>query len=298
MGHLYNSRVIKFISFIVLFFFTDVDIEGSGESVTRITGNKDNYPGVVTGADNAEIRFVTVENTGGGSFAYALSMFNAGTKVTNVTAIASGANENVGVDCEVTNAAIFTNVTAIASGGTAALGFYIDTASPTLINVKTTASVALQNLGIDMAVSSAPVMNNVTASALRGAKTQGLHINIGYSPTMTNVTAIASDGTTENYAVYTVNSSSAVMINMTATASGVNSYGVYADNFGAYTGGTIKIDHSVIRGATNAVYLVSSTYTALVGNTRLGGSVIGAGTSTCAGVYDENYTFYLGPNCP
>jgi len=274
-----------------------VDIEGSGENVTRIRGSIDGVPGVVSGADNSEIRFITVENTGGGTFAYALSMINAGARVTNVTAIASGANENVGVDCEATNAAIFTNVTAIASSGIAALGFYIDTASPTLINVNSTASDSALNLGIDMNVSSSPIMTNVTAVALRGAKNHGLHINGASSPTISNIRIIASGGTSENYAVYNINASSPVINNMIADVSGVNSHGVYTKNYGAVTGGTVKIDHSVIKGASIAIF-TDTTFTALVGNTRIEGSVTGPGSYTCAGVYDENYAFYSGPNCP
>ena len=50
-----------------------VDIKGSGENVTRITGtidmNGSDFSGVVNGSDDAELSFLTVENTGGtGSF--------------------------------------------------------------------------------------------------------------------------------------------------------------------------------------------------------------------------------------
>ena len=80
-------------------------------------------------------------------------------------------------------------------------------------------------------------------------------------------------------------------------ASGVNSYGVYTANFGGYTGGSVKIDNSVIKGATNAVYS-NTSFTALVGSTRIEGSVTGPGTKKCAGVYNASYTFYSGPSCP
>src|SRR5438132_3996437 len=44
-----------------------VDIEGSGELTTKIsfTGSASTSAGTVTGADNAELRSLTVENTGG-----------------------------------------------------------------------------------------------------------------------------------------------------------------------------------------------------------------------------------------
>lgn len=275
-----------------------VDIEGSGEKVTRITGNKDNYPGVVVGANNAEIRFITVEHTGNGSYAYALSMFNAGAKVTNVTAIAaSGANESVGFDCEVTSTAVFTNVTAITSGVTAALGFYIDTASPTIINANATATDSALNLGIDMNPASSPLIMNTTATALRGVKNHGIHINGASSPTIINVKVTASGGSSENYGIYNINGSNSVITNSMVEASGTNSYAVYTENFGQYASGSIKIDNSVIKGATNAVYTYP-TFTTLIGSTRIEGSVTGTGTYQCAGVYNASYTFYPGPGCP
>ena len=80
-----------------------VDIEGSGERVTKVIGDTPWVPealGVVTGSNNAEIRFITVENTGGGAFAFALYFLSTSPKVTNVTAIASGATENAAIICE------------------------------------------------------------------------------------------------------------------------------------------------------------------------------------------------------
>jgi len=61
--------------------------------------------------------------------------------------------------------------------------------------------------------------------------------------------------------------------------------------------GTVKINHSVIKGVTRTIYNDSGV-TARVGNTQLdGGAVYNVGTLTCAGVYDENYTFSAS-SCP
>ena len=51
-----------------------VDIEGAGELNTRITftGSTQNDTGTLVGANNAEVRFLTVENTGGNSHAIAI----------------------------------------------------------------------------------------------------------------------------------------------------------------------------------------------------------------------------------
>jgi hypothetical protein len=77
-----------------------VDIEGSGEGVTKITavGNNSNATsGTVIGASNAELRFLTVENTGGGTFNAAVIINSASPKLTHVTLSASTGNGAISV---------------------------------------------------------------------------------------------------------------------------------------------------------------------------------------------------------
>jgi hypothetical protein len=80
-----------------------VDLEGAGQLATKITftGNGTNTTGTVVTASNAELRSLTVENTGGA--AYAIAIFNGGTSphLTNITATAS-ADGNI-------SAAVFSN---------------------------------------------------------------------------------------------------------------------------------------------------------------------------------------------
>jgi hypothetical protein len=75
------------------------------------------------------------------------------------------------------------------------------------------------------------------------------------------------------------------MTNMIVNASSVtNSYGVYSS-----TSGTVKINHSVIKGTTNSIYN-NSGVTTQVGNTQLDGvAVFNLGTLTCVGAYNTNY---------
>ena len=110
---------------------------------------------------------------------------------------------------------------------------------------------------------------------------------------MMNVIVSASGGTINN-GVYNISSSSPTMMNVTVSASGANNYGV--TNNGS---GTVRINHSVITGSTASVLSNSSTATTYIGNTQLSGGMASktAGTLTCAGVYDENYTFYFN-TCP
>ncbi len=144
-----------------------VDIEGSGENTTIIQGNIDNSAtGVVNGVSNTEIRFLTVKNNGGGAYGYAIYNSNASPiKITNVTAIASGATYNYGIASN-TSSPTLLNVTATASGGTGSYAVINGAqSSATLINVKATAgSIAIYN-----SASSATLLNvTATATGLSG----------------------------------------------------------------------------------------------------------------------------------
>jgi hypothetical protein len=266
-----------------------VDIEGSGESITKLKGNRGNHPGVLAGSNNAELRFISVENTGGGSFAYAVTNLNTSLKITNVTAIASGANEQVSFDCESNCSSVMTNVTAIASGGTVAIGFYLnDSVSPTIINANVSASGGTLSIGFNMDNNSSPIMSNVTIIASGVETSHALHIKNESSPVISNVTATALDATNDNFAVYIISASWPVITNIIADASGgENNYGVFNKTY-SISGGTIRIDHSTIKGTTGSIY-VDSTFTTLVGNSLIEGSVTGPGIITCVGAYNEYY---------
>ena len=74
-----------------------VDIQGSGEGVTKVTQSGSTEPdfGTVAGADDAELRFLTVENTGGSDGV--IGVYNAGTspRLVHVTVeVETGAGTN------------------------------------------------------------------------------------------------------------------------------------------------------------------------------------------------------------
>ena len=71
-----------------------VDIEGSGEQTTKITftGSNPDNTGTVVGASSAELRFLTVENTGGNSYAVAIFNNTVSPSLLHVTATAFGAS--------------------------------------------------------------------------------------------------------------------------------------------------------------------------------------------------------------
>ncbi len=111
-----------------------VDIEGSGEKVTIITGSvsetlTDPAFGIVTsslvhGSDNAEMRFLTIENTNTslGTGTFTMINKNASPKLTNIMVVATGGNNNYGIYNDTSNT-IMNNVTVEADGATS-VGVY------------------------------------------------------------------------------------------------------------------------------------------------------------------------------
>lgn len=293
-----------------------IDIEGSGESVTVITGSVATLSaptnGVVNGASNAEIRFLTVRNTGPGAYVAALLNNGASPRMTHITATASGGTFSYGVWNHSSSPAM-NNVTAGASGGTRSDGVCNYSSSTVMNNVAATASGGAINSAVENIVSS-PVMNNVTATASGGTSDIGVENN-NSSAVMNNVVATGSGGTNSNkgvsnassspvlidviatasggtssYGIYNVNMSSPIITNVTATATGgTNNYGLYNS---ATTGAhTIKIDRSTFSGSTNSIRN-DTEFTLWIGATNLtGGDVNVAGTYHCIGVYDgDDYT--------
>ncbi len=169
-----------------------VDIQGAGELNTLITGTVTELnrcggtspAATVIGANNAEMRFLTVRNTGAASergcaiairntdasprlshmrveatgTTDAVDSFNKGLRnsssgssplLTDVRVMASGAPANIAVDNNGTSSPTMINVTATASGGAPSVGVYNAIASPTIIHSKlsgTTNSLLHQGL--------------------------------------------------------------------------------------------------------------------------------------------------------
>jgi hypothetical protein len=241
-----------------------VDIEGAGELATKITftGSDSSSTGTVLGANDAELRFLTVENTGGATtYAKAILNISAAPRLTHVTATASGGTYNSGVNNNICSPAM-TNVTASASGGTNSYGVYNSYSSPT--------------------------MRNVIASASGGTNGYGVY-NYYSSPTLASVTASAS-GATDNYGVHNFRSSPTIDNSIISANGGTNTYGI--NNVASNLSYTVRVNNSRLSAATNTIRS-SAYFTTLVGASQLDGGPVsaGGGTLKCAGVYDANYTF-------
>lgn len=200
-----------------------VDIEGSGEITTIITSTVNSAnAGVVNGSNNAEIRFLTVTNTGpgGSGFASAIANNSSSPKITHVTAASTCSGFGCAGVYNFGSSPIMTNVTATATGGAETAGVYNSGSSP-IMNQVTAVAIAtgssLDAYGV-YNLSSSPTMDDVTATAKNGHFLYGVYNNAS-SPTMSNVTANATSGVTD-YGVFNTNSSSPTMNNVTVTSAG------------------------------------------------------------------------------
>ncbi len=212
-----------------------VDIQGAGQAITILArGGSDTHPvtdsssATVSGAGNAEMRFLAVQNTGGFNYATGIRSSGASPKLSHITVSASGGFfNNVGVYNHNSSSPVMTNVTTTGSGGSNSFGVWNhNSSSPIMTNVAAAGSDSFNGGYGVRNFSSSPIMTNVTATgsgSLNGG--YGVYNSSGSSPIMTNVIASGSGGRS-SYGVYN-SFSSPEMTGVTATGSGgVNSYGV------------------------------------------------------------------------
>ena len=274
-----------------------VDIEGSGETTTKIISNIDWFPAItatVVGSDNAEIRFLTIENTGS---RYTAAFMNNGAspKMTNITINASGYEVTALINMNKSNP-VMVNVTShsTASQGIRCWAIYNDKSSPVMKGVTAIADGSyVDNIAITN-VESSPTMDNVIATGGLGQSSLGMGIsNSSSNPIMNNVTATGSG---YNYSYGVSNSDSVpVMNNVTIKAVSANNTVIgISSSSSATTALPIKLSNSSITvgkpvSGSPVGVIVSTGTTFLMSNTTIdGGSVQNSGTLKCAGVYDGN----------
>lgn len=127
-----------------------VDISGSGENVTHLTGpistsNGDATSAVVAGANHATLSNLSISNTGGNSNAFGIYA------------------KEVGNTCR------FQNLTITVAGGSSSYGVFNDgNSSPTMTEMTITASGTSNNGGIVNTYHASPILTEVTVSAEGG----------------------------------------------------------------------------------------------------------------------------------
>ena len=261
-----------------------VDIEGSGENSTVITCVCGSATNPISGGSSSvliaagsglvtEVRYLTISNTGGGDYSTGIwsGPFSVASYL-HVTAKVNGQIDSVGF-YNLYASTKMTNVTAIATGGTGrAYGVYNSSASPVMSEVVASARDSSVNIGIQND-GSAPIMNNVTAVASGPDYNYAILFNrINDVVTMNNVTATATGGVTQNYGIAT-SYGILNMNNVSASASGPAS-----ENYGIFSVITnLTARNSVIVGSTNSVRNLLGA-TAKIANSILDGPLSGVGS--------------------
>jgi len=224
-----------------------VDIEGAGEAATRIasTGSAWHDDGTVTGASNAELRSLTVENIGGGA-SYAIAIYNGGAspRITQVTARASGGNANIGISNYDAAAPTLSRVASEASGGSNAYGIYNSAAAPFVSDATASATGgSVNNYGIYSTQASTLTLVSVTAVASGEPRSYGIY-NSSSIATLTGVSASALGGNgSYSYGIYNYASTLTMTYGGVQSSGGTGSHGVYSENYSTLrmTGATVAV---------------------------------------------------------
>jgi len=179
-----------------------VDIEGAGERATVLTSRvNSSSSGTVVGASHAELRYLTVMNSGGQLFAVAIYNDDVAPRLAHITALAAGAQANYGVyNCNGA-APTMVDMTASATGGSCNAGVHNDGAAPTMTRVAASGSSGQMSYGVYNCNGAAPVMTDVVATAALGSRSVGMYNDEDAWPTLTGVIAYASGGL-QNIDVY------------------------------------------------------------------------------------------------
>ncbi|MDQ3928108.1 MAG: hypothetical protein M3328_03060 [Chloroflexota bacterium] len=164
-----------------------VDVEGSGEGVTTLTatGGVPWADATVQGASNAELRFLSVKNTGGADKAFAIHSTADPFRLTHVSAAASGGTSYSRAVVIDSGATTLSEVNATASGNTQNLGVFVSgrvTMDQVTVNSSggSNIGVALQGSGSNaqirnsrIAVSSGITINNFGSARVGASQLEG-----------------------------------------------------------------------------------------------------------------------------
>ena len=224
-----------------LFMRPFVDVEGSGEGITTITSAISTGSGTVVGANNSELRFVTVKNTGeAGQQDAALFSESTSPRYTHVTAVASGGNDNDAIHIS-NGTPVLSYVTATALGGSRSTG--VANFGGLLIASNSTfsaADAANTNLGVLSTFGGTVRATSSTITASGGVIAVGLRTNNG-THTVADVT-ISASGATESYGIYNGWRVAIPFVNAHQSRISGGTYSIYS------IGGTIQVGASQLTG--------------------------------------------------
>ncbi len=273
-----------------------VDIQGSGESTTKITSyNTDASTGTVTGASNAELRFLTVENAGSGDqYSVQVAFYNENTDSMRLTHVTLTTYSNVGNTLDGIASSNATNLTlsnvsinCLEAPNEPLTQYYINgiaTNSDTLtlkdvsINIPTPQqdSDFSNASGIYVRGSSLTLTNSTIMISGAVHETYGLKIDASISTTLMGV-MISLSGQANNSGVQSSDNSSLTIDHSVFNLTGYGNQGVHILNSHSSQRHLVNINSSVItaNGQVDNVGLESdqdADITYLVNNSQITGS--------------------------
>jgi hypothetical protein len=270
-----------------------VDLEGSGQQATIIqgAGAAAATTAVVNAAASSELRDLQVKSTGGSSDSVAVPLLitTTDTNVRRVTITSSGPSTCALWGIRLVNmTGEIDDTTVNLSGGSNAQGITAKSfTTPKIHRVHITVTNPTNTGYGFLAVDSAtfPEIEDTRVEVSGGTAGFGLsQDNSAFTADeIRGSTFIVSTPSGTAKGAYFQGSSLRIS-RSTLRASGATSYGI--------DGGSILVDNSEIAGAT-ATVLGSGN---VIGGSKLDGGAA-AGGNTCAGVWDENYTFSAS-TCP
>ncbi|MBI5639932.1 MAG: hypothetical protein HZA17_05855 [Nitrospirae bacterium] len=240
-----------------------IDVEGSGEKVTKLPGNA-NYSGVVSVVSNSELRFVTVESRGMADMARAIVTTGSNLKIAAVTAAVTANND-----------------------ANYAVGIYNESSSVIIINTTVTVSGAIySNEAISNYGIGAPVLINVAATATGGQNSYGLK-NSQYVTAIVRNSSLRASGSSNN----TWGVSNYLNTSVEISNSIIEGAPWAIQN---WQGDSLSLSHSEVRGG--GISLAQNTQAKLF-FTKVSAGMYGLGSRTCAAVIDSGNTFHAN-DCP
>jgi hypothetical protein len=256
-----------------------VDVEGSGEKVTILTGSgrATVNSGTVTGAADSELRSLTVENYGGNILA--TPIYNSGARFTlrNVTLQAAGGSSiNQGIHNRGQDVTL-RDVTILVDGSSSANSYGIvnDTTS-----ILPEATLTIVNVHINL-TSSIATVSTVAAISVTGTNT-----TISRLDSWNSAAVVTAPGGTV-YGLRNVGGN-VYLTNTRLMAQAATGYGVYLTS----TSGAVEINHSQIGGSTAALDIGTGSHTVFIGSTLLDGgvaAVVNGSVVRCYASYDGDY---------
>lgn len=296
-----------------------VSLAGSGIDVTLLYGDGnvqfDINRGIIHGANNTEIRELTVRAfpAEGRQVLLPIVMFGVSPRITDVSTQAFGSTEYCGGIFGRATAAIIDGVTVRSSCAGAAFGIVLDGPPPSsgrpsiaradVIAASTITTSFPTGLRIGGAMQPSVIRNSKIVGS-GGSRAVGIELawTKGFEPApettlVLDSTIIGRNAATTNVAFYQeelLNPLSFAFEHSTLEATGE------AANIGILHDGianTISVESGRVEGSTNTVTCPNFGMVEIGVSRMDGGPVTCAGTVSCAGVYDESFTFF--PNtCP